>query len=84
MLIIQNLFKFKHFQIEIIILCIRWYLKYLLSYGMLVEIIHMIKKGLIDRKSQNVLFEIKFENEILGVTHILYIFLNNFNNLFSC
>ena len=34
----QNLFKWKHFQTEIIILCVRWYLKYPLSYRMLVEI----------------------------------------------
>ena len=30
------------------------------------EIMHMIKKGQIDRKSQNVLFEVKFINKILG------------------
>ena len=47
----QNLFKWKHFQTEIIILCVRWYLKYPLSYRMLVEIMHMIKKGQIERKS---------------------------------
>ncbi len=64
----QNLFKWKHFQTEIIILCVRWYLKYPLSYRMLVEIMHMIKKGQIERKSQNVLFEVNFINEILGVT----------------
>ena len=63
----QNLFKWKHFQTEIIILCVRWYLKYPLSYRMLVEIMHMIKKGQIERKSQNVLFEVNFINEILGV-----------------
>ena len=63
----QNLFKWKHFQTEIIILCVRWYLKYPLSYRMLVEIMHMIKKGHIDRKSQNVLFEVEYINEILGV-----------------
>jgi len=33
----QNLFKWKHFESEIIILCVRWYLKYPLSYRMLVE-----------------------------------------------
>ena len=64
----QNLFKWKHFQTEIIILCVRWYLKYPLSYRMLVEIMHMIKKGQIDRKNQNVLFEVNFINEILGIT----------------
>lgn len=33
----QNLFKWKHFQTEIIILCVHWYLKCPLSYRMLVE-----------------------------------------------
>jgi len=33
----QQLFKWKHFGSEIIILCVRWYLKYPLSYRMLVE-----------------------------------------------
>ena len=60
----QNLFKWKHCQTEIIILCVRWYLKYPLSYRMLVEIMHMIEKGQIERKSQNVLFEVNFINEI--------------------
>ena len=32
-----------------------------------IEIMHMIKKGQIDRKSQDVLFEVNFINEILGV-----------------
>ena len=38
----QNLFKWKHFQTEIIILCVRWYLKYPLSYRMLVEIMQEV------------------------------------------
>jgi IS6 family transposase len=36
----QKLFKWKHFESEIIILCVRWYLKYPLSYRMLVEMMH--------------------------------------------
>ena len=39
----QKLFKWKHFEAEIIMMCIRWYFKYLLSYRMLVE---MQKRGL--------------------------------------
>jgi len=35
----QQLFKWKHFESEIIMLCVRWYLKYPLSYRMLVEMI---------------------------------------------
>jgi transposase-like protein len=37
-------FKWKHFQGEIILLCVRWYLKYALSYRNLEEI--MIERGL--------------------------------------
>ena len=40
----QHLFKWKHFESEIIILCVRWYLKYPLSYRMLVEM--MEERGL--------------------------------------
>ncbi len=34
----ENLFKWKHYQPEIILLCVRWYLKYALSYRDLEEI----------------------------------------------
>ncbi|HEY9768636.1 MAG TPA: hypothetical protein V6C71_09065 [Coleofasciculaceae cyanobacterium] len=37
-------FKWKHFQGEIILLCVRWYLKYALSYRNLEEI--MMERGL--------------------------------------
>ncbi|MBF7097845.1 IS6 family transposase [Alkalibacter mobilis] len=40
----ENLFKWKHYESEIIILCIRWYLKYPLSYIMLEEL--MAERGL--------------------------------------
>ena len=40
----KNMFKWKHYQSEIIILCVRWYLKYPLSYRNLVEI--MQERGL--------------------------------------
>jgi len=40
----QHLFKYKHFESEIILLCVRWYLKYPLSYRMLVEM--MQERGL--------------------------------------
>lgn len=40
----QNLFKWKHFENEIILLCVRWYLKYPLSYRNLVEM--MAERGL--------------------------------------
>jgi len=40
----QHLFKYKHFESEIILLCVRWYLKYPLSYRMLVDM--MVERGL--------------------------------------
>lgn len=39
-----NLFKWKHYQSDIIIQCVRWYLKYALSYRDLSEI--MQERGL--------------------------------------
>ena len=41
---IAKLFKWKHFLPEIILLCIRWYLKYKLSFRNLVEM--MLERGL--------------------------------------
>ncbi len=40
----QNLFKWRHFQSDIILLCIRWYLRYSLSYRDLEEM--MQERGL--------------------------------------
>jgi len=40
----KKLFKWKHYQSDIIILCVRWYLKYPLSYRNLQEI--MEERGL--------------------------------------
>lgn len=40
----QNLSEWKYFESEIILLCVRWYLKYALSYRMLVEM--MTERGL--------------------------------------
>src|SRR5207253_5800084 len=39
-----KLFKYRHYQAEIILLCVRWYLRYSLSYRDLEEI--MIERGL--------------------------------------
>ena len=36
----QNLFKWRHFQSEIIVLCVRWYLRYAFSYRDLEELMH--------------------------------------------
>ena len=40
----NNLFKWNHFANEIILLCVRWYLKYPLSYRMLIEM--MSERGI--------------------------------------
>ncbi len=39
----ENLFKWRHFEKEIILLCVRWYLKYPLSYRNLIEM--MVERG---------------------------------------
>jgi IS6 family transposase len=41
----QNPFKWRHFQAEIILLCVRWYLRYALSYRDLEEM--MLERGLL-------------------------------------
>lgn len=40
----KNLFKWKHFSKDIILLCVRWYLKYSLSYRDLEEM--MLERGI--------------------------------------
>src|SRR6266567_3867286 len=40
----QHPFKWRHFQADIILLCVRWYLRYSLSYRDLEEI--MVERGL--------------------------------------
>ena len=40
----ESIFKWKHFQSDIILLCVRWYLKYPLSYRNLEEM--MAERGL--------------------------------------
>ncbi|MFL5627205.1 MAG: IS6 family transposase, partial [Ktedonobacteraceae bacterium] len=40
----QQLFKWRHFEAEIILLCVRWYLRYALSYRDLEEM--MLERGL--------------------------------------
>ncbi len=40
----QHLFRWRHFQADIILLCVRWYLRYSLSYRDLEEM--MLERGL--------------------------------------
>jgi transposase, IS6 family len=42
--LIENIFKWRHFEKEIILLCVRWYLKYPLSYRNLIEM--MAERGI--------------------------------------
>ena len=44
MLCIDDLFKGRHFDREIIILCVRWYLRFKLSFRDLVEM--MVERGI--------------------------------------
>ena len=41
-----KLFKYRHFGADIILLCVRWYLRYSLSYRDLEEM--MVERGLTD------------------------------------
>jgi len=41
----QKLFKWKHYEQEIILLCVRWYLKYPISYRNLIEM--MFERGIV-------------------------------------
>jgi len=41
---VESLFKWKHFESDIILLCVRWYLKYPLSYRNLSDM--MKERGL--------------------------------------
>ena len=54
-------FKWKHFQGEIILLCVRWYLKYALSYRNLEEI--MMERGI----KGDVLGQKDFINSLFGI-----------------
>ena len=40
----QHAFKWRHFEAEIMLLCVRWYLRYALSYRDLEEL--MLERGL--------------------------------------
>jgi transposase-like protein len=51
MMATQTLFKWRHFEAEIILLCVRWYLRYALSYRDLEEI--MAERGHAARPSND-------------------------------
>ena len=71
-------FKWRHFQKEIILLNVRWYLRYPLSYrnleemmlerGLKIEIMHMINKGQVEGVSKkDVLAQKKFVESLFGI-----------------
>jgi len=64
----QHLFKWKYFESEIILLCVRWYLKYPFSYRMLVEMMQERGLNLIHTRIMRwVHSEVEFINKIMGV-----------------
>ena len=52
----EELFAGRHFDREVIILCVRWYLRFKLSLRDLVEM--MAERGLLDRAGQTVDFRL--------------------------
>ncbi len=68
-----NSFKWKHYEGEIILQTVRWYLKYPLSYRNLkgiikgIEAMNMIKKGQVNDLNYSVLNEVKYINQLFGI-----------------
>ena len=61
----QSPFKWRHFEAEIILLCVRWYLRYSLSYRDLEEM--MVERGLTglpEARSRQALMTEKEQNHI--------------------
>jgi hypothetical protein len=61
MLSVDDLFKGRHFYWEIIILCVRWYLRFKLSFRDLVGM--MAERAVV----QSCLFEAKYYNRVTAV-----------------
>jgi hypothetical protein len=60
-------FKWRHFQGEIILLCVRWYLRYPLSYRNLEEM-NMIRKGQVQGVAKgDIRAQVGFVSQIFGV-----------------
>jgi IS6 family transposase len=65
----RNLFKWHHFEAEIILLCVCWYLRYALSYRDLEEM--MLERGLsVDHTTLYLRFSIMSRNSISDVVLI--------------
>ena len=71
---LSNSFKWKHYEGEIILLNVRWYLKCPLSYRNLKEIMiergieamNTIKKGQVNDLNYSVFNEVKYINQLFG------------------
>ena len=60
-------FKWRHFQGEIILLCVMWYLRYPLSYRNLEEM-NMIRKGQVQGVAKgDIRAQVGFVSQIFGV-----------------
>ncbi|MGG2014829.1 hypothetical protein AB1280_04685 [Bacillus sp. S10(2024)] len=63
----ENVFKWKHYQPNIILLTVRWYLRYNLSFLSGVEAMHMIKKKQVDLRNQSVQNQKEFIYQLFGL-----------------
>ena len=61
----SNLFKWKHYESSIIILCIRWYFNSACSFIAGVETLHMISKG--QAGTSNITDEVILINQLFGI-----------------
>jgi hypothetical protein len=78
----QHPFKWRHFEVEIILLCVRWYVRYALNYRDLKEII--LERGLhVDRMPTGYATSGTFDSSgFPGFLHSL-VFLTEINTLFG-
>ena len=59
----QHPFKWRHFQADIILLCVRWYLRYALSYRDLEEM--MLERGL--QVDHTTIYRLSFRTMLLNL-----------------
>ena len=66
---VPRVFKWMHFEPEIILLCVRWYLSYRLSYRDLVEM--MNERGLLMAHTTIMRWVFRFSGELDSVDKLL-------------
>ncbi|MGG2014825.1 hypothetical protein AB1280_04665 [Bacillus sp. S10(2024)] len=64
----ENVFKWKHYQPDIILLTVRWYLRYNLSFLFGLEAMHMIKKEQVNLRDQSVQNQKEFIHQLFELT----------------